>query len=181
MGSGTRHSLAEGQRSCLRRKSGVDDTVRRVGWIQFGECPAHVAGDEGSGQARNDAVGHYERPLEPHDLREGRGDRQGADQRLQLQCIYAEGKLYRISLSSQDIYFTNIAFTYHKYKAFALTRHSHQHTTFFTNGTFSHSHLISDQSRSRDELHAFRGRQDHIGAAVELLLGHPQLSLGAHH
>nr|XP_036673709.1 translation initiation factor IF-2 isoform X4 [Drosophila suzukii]XP_036673710.1 translation initiation factor IF-2 isoform X4 [Drosophila suzukii] len=82
LGSGTGHSLAEGQRPCLRRKSGVDDPLRGVGGIQFGERAAHVAGDQGPGQEGHDAVGHHERPLEPHDLREGRGDRQGADQRL---------------------------------------------------------------------------------------------------
>lgn len=69
----------------------MDDIVWRIGWIEFGECAAHVAGDAGRGEAWHDAVGHHECALESHDLGKGSGDWKIPNQRLQLQCVHAEG------------------------------------------------------------------------------------------
>lgn len=82
--------MAEGQRRGVRRGSGVDHDIRRVGGGQLRLPAPHLARDEGTGAPRHTAERHPQRSLELHERGEGERGRDDTGRRLRMQLDHAE-------------------------------------------------------------------------------------------
>lgn len=94
MGPSVGYPVAQGERQGLRRRSGFDHAVWRIGRGQFGQLASVVPGNAWAVPPWHLAVRNPERALEPHDGGEGPIGGGIAHRRLQLQRHPAEGLLF---------------------------------------------------------------------------------------